>query len=217
VRKRLAGRTILIADDHRLFAEGLASLLHDEKGKTVIVTELAQVPVVLGTLDPDLLILDLAFGQESAIPLLRQLRVELPELPILVISASEEVVIVERVRETGAAYLAKSRAGADVTTVVKQLLAGKYHRPPQRPPRLRTAVSEVIGGVRLSHAHIDVLRLLRQGHSNSEIATLLGRAIKTVEAHVSEIYSRTGLGSRGRLMRWANENARALRGPRDGR
>ena len=206
----LAGRTVLIADDHRLFAEGLAALLRDQQCHSAIVTELDQISLVLkGTL-PDLLILDLAFGDVSAMSLLRQLREEQPELPILVITASEEVVIVERVRATGAEYLAKSRAGAEVVQLVHEILTGKHI--PQKVPIRRTSsrANATIGGIKLTRSHIAVLRLLRIGHSNAEIATTLGRTIKTVESHVSEIYARTGLNNRARLVRWANQHSWAL-------
>ena len=212
-----AARRVLIADDHRLFAEGLAALLKDKQYTTEIVTVLNEIVPMLDSFNPELLILDLAFRHDSAMPLLRQLRQERPELPILVISASEEIVMTERVRETGAAYLAKSRAGTDVVTMVEQLLTGKYVAPrgPSRPPLSPEGM--VVGGVSLADRHIKVLRLLRLGHSNLEIATILGRAPKTVEANVSELYGRTGLNSRGRLIRWANQHSRALRGPVDGR
>lgn len=216
MREGIAGRTVLIADDHRLFAEGLAALLRDQQCSTAIVTELAQVRLVLDTVRPDLLILDLAFGEESAMPLLRQLREARPELPMLVITASEEVVIVERVLETGAAYLAKSRAGADVTHTVEALLNSRYIPPKLPTRRASSRSSRLVGGVKLSRSHVEVLRLLRHGHSNTEIAAAIGRALKTVEAHVSEIYVRTGLTNRGHLMRWANKNARALGVPLDG-
>jgi DNA-binding NarL/FixJ family response regulator len=210
-----AGRTVLIADDHRLFAEGLAALLHDQHCHTIIVTVLDQLPATLDSARPDLLILDLAFGEESAMPLLRQLRTERPRLPILVITALEEVVIMERVRETGAAYLAKSRAGEDVAKLVEKLLTGRYVAPKPRSRRTTTPAFTIIGGVTLNRPQIETLRLLRLGHSNSEIAAAIGRSIKTVESHVTEMYARIGLKTRGHLIRWANQHARSLGGRLD--
>lgn len=212
----LAGRTVLIADDHRIFAEGVSALLRNQQCHTIIVTQLDQIPVVLTTATPDLLVLDLAFGEESAMPLLRELRAEQRRLPILVISASEEAVIAERVRDTGAAFLPKSRAGADVAQVVVDLLSGRYQPPKTLIRRTGSKTSALIGGVMLSRAHIEVLRLVRDGRTNIEIAATIGRAIKTVESHVSELYARTGLTTRGHLIRWANDHARALHTPTDG-
>jgi len=213
----LTGLSVLIADDHQLFAQGLAALLTDAGCTTGIVTALDEIVPALDASPPAFLILDLAFGDASAIPLLRQLRHERPELPILVISASEEVVIVERVRETGAGYLAKSQAGAEMVKAVELLLSGGVDSVKQRRPRRRRHAVQQIGGVQLNRSHVAVLQLLRQGLTNPEIATTLRRALKTVEAHVSQLYTRTGLHTRGHLIRWANEHAKALGGPVDGR
>lgn len=210
MKPSLAGRTIVIADDHRLFAEGVATLLRDHRAATIILTELGQIEPVLATTTPDLLVLDLAFGRTSAMPLLRELRKRLEQMPILVISASEESVIVERVRDTGAAYLAKSRAGADVVEVVQALLDGSYHPPRVKPRRSSTVTSATIGGIQLSRAQIEVLRQVQLGKTNVEISQQMGRAIKTIEAHLSELYARTGLATRGALMRWAIEHAKRL-------
>ncbi len=213
----LTGLSVLIADDHQLFAQGLAALLKDAGCTTEIVTALGEIVPMLDRTCPTLLVLDLAFGDASAIPLLRKLRQGRPELPILVISASEEVVIIERVRETGAAYLAKSQAGEEMVTAVQLLLSGKIHSEKQRMPRRRRHAVQQIGGVHLNRSHVAVLQLLRRGLTNHEIATTLNRALKTVESHISQLYTRTGLHTRGHLIRWANEHAKALGGPLDGR
>lgn len=207
---------ILIADDHRLFADGLAALLGDQGYQTEIVTELDRIEPVLATAPPDLLILDLAFADRSAMPLLRDLRARRPTLPILVISASEEGVLVERVRETGAAYIAKSRAASDVVGLVPRLLDGSY--VPPRPIRRRSSsrTSALIGGAKLTRAHIDVLKLIRLGDSNAEIAEKVGRTLKTVEGHVGELFARVGVHNRAHLIRWANDHARELHIPLDG-
>ncbi|MES2124024.1 MAG: response regulator transcription factor [Gemmatimonadota bacterium] len=212
----LSGRRVLIADDHLLFAEGLAALLRDQGCESDIVTSLAAIEPVIAAFPPDLLVLDLAFGSASAMPLLRVLRTSRPALPILVITALEERVVVERVQETGAAYLAKSKAGADVATIATALLDGSYRAPVSRMRRTGTAASRDIGGVHLSRARIEVLKLVRLGLTNPEIAERIGRTIKTVEGHMSELYSRLGLTTRGHLIRWANEHARELGLPRDG-
>lgn len=212
----LSGRRVLIADDHLLFAEGLAALLRDQGCESDIVTSIAAIEPVIAAAPPDLLILDLSFGNDSAMPLLRELRASRPALPILVITALEERVVVERVQETGAAYLAKSKAGADVATMATSLLDGSYRAPVPRMHRTGTAASRDIGGVHLSRARIEVLKLVRRGLTNSEIAERIGRTVKTVEAHMTELYSRLGLTTRGQVIRWANEHARELGVPRDG-
>lgn len=209
-----SSRKVLIADDHRLFAEGLAMLLREGKCLTEIETQLDAIGWRIDNERPDLLILDLAFGDESAMPLLRRLREERPKLPILVISASEEPVIIERVTATGAGYLAKSRAGMDLRRIVDGIFAGVLPAAPKPATRRRQLVGRgrgaIIGGVHLSRAQIVVLRLLHRGDSNNEIARQLNRAVKTVESHISELYNRTGLSTRGHLIRWANQHAKAL-------
>ncbi|MEO5799344.1 MAG: response regulator transcription factor [Gemmatimonadales bacterium] len=212
----LTGRTVLIADDHRLFAEGVALILREEGCSTIIVTEHDQILTTLSAMTPHLLVLDLAFGDESAMPLLLQIRQERRHLPILVISASEESVIVERVRDTGAAYLGKSEAGANVATVIAAIFAGTY-APPKTPARRSVSkTTQKIGTVNLNRLHVDVLRLVRQGRSNPEIAKHIGRAIKTVESHISILYARTGVANRAQLIRWANEHAKELHEPESG-
>lgn len=207
----LAGRTVVIADDHRLFAEGVASILRDQQCNTIIVTELEQIRPTIATSRPALLVLDLAFGEVSALPLLRELRATRKRLPILVISASEESVIVERVQETGAAYLPKSRAGADVAEVAEKLISGEYLSPQLKHIRSTAKASAVIGGVKLTRRQIRVLRFVQRGRTNVEISEVLARSVKTIEASMAELYARTGLSSRGALIRWANTQGNKLK------
>ncbi len=203
-------RHVLIADDHRLFADGLSRLLREGGYSVSIVNALHEVEAIVVDGKPDVVLLDLAFGHDSALPLLRTLRREHPQLPIIVVSAMEERVIIDSVLATGASYIAKSRASTDLRAALETVLAGGQVPRPHLNPLVGKFGARRIGTIQFTDQQIAVLAQLRDGDSNGEIAIALGRSIKSIEHHLAGIRQKIGLTTRGQLIRWAREHASEL-------
>ncbi len=201
---------ILVADDHQIFAEGIARILRDQGYIVSIVTQLSVLEGTLAAVRPDLLILDLSFGRDSALPLLKRLRIRRPSLRVIVLSARDESVIVEAVEQTGTAYLTKTLASTELLALVRVALTDgptpSVRAAGRIPPNL------IVGAVPLSRRHMQVLLGVHRGESNSEIADSLQVTRKAIEPHLRELRKRIGVGSRAELARWAQEHIEELRG-----
>lgn len=201
---------VLIADDHQLFAEGVARILRDHGFIVSIVTQLAVLEGTLAAVRPDLLILDLSFGKDSALPLLGQLRADLPALRIIVLSARDEVVIIQAVERTGTAYLTKTLAATEMLALVRMTLAGERPVPAVVPEQ--TPPHVIVGSVALSRRQVKVLVGVHRGGSNAEIAESMQVTSKAIEPHLRELRKRIGVNSRAELARWADEHIDELGG-----
>lgn len=201
---------ILVADDHQIFAEGIARILRDQGYIVSIVTQLSVLEGTLAAVCPDLLILDLSFGRESALPFLKQIRKRRPSLRVIVLSARDESVIVEAVEQTGTAYLTKTLASTELLALVSTALTDRptasVRAAGRIPPNL------IVGAVPLSGRHIQVLLGVHRGESNSEIADSLEVTRKAIEPHLRALRERIGVNSRAELARWAQEHIEELRG-----
>ncbi len=203
---------VLVADDHQIFAEGVARILRDHGHIVSIVTQLAVLEGTLAAVKPDLLILDLTFGRESAMPLLKRLRIELPSLRVIVLSARDEAVIIEAVERTGAAYLTKTLASTELLALVKTTLADRQPPVTVAPATDRAAPFVTVGAVSLSRRQIDVLLGVYRGGSNTEIAESMHVTRKAIEPHMRKLRKQIGVNSRAELARWAQEHIEELGG-----
>ncbi|MEO5826900.1 MAG: response regulator transcription factor [Gemmatimonadales bacterium] len=210
----MSGRVshVLVADDHQIFAEGVARILRDHGYIVSIVTQLAVLEGTLAAVKPDLLILDLTFGRESAMPLLKQLRTSVPSLRVIVLSARDEAVIVEAVEKTGTAYLTKTLASTELLALVKTTLADRQPPVTGVPPTDRATPFVIVGTVSLSRRQIDVLLGVYRGGSNMEIAELMHVTRKAIEPHLRKLRKQIGVNSRAELARWAEAHIEELRG-----
>lgn len=199
---------VLIADDHRLFGEGIARILKEAGYLTTIVTDLAGVEPAIAALQPDVLLLDLSFGKESALPMLRRLREQQPALRILVLTALNEGVIMQAVARAGAGYLSKSESPDAMVNAVDIALSGKRFR--RSADVVQVNSQRWVGGVLLTRKQITVLRAIYEGQSTGEIATALAVTVKSVDAHIHALRTRIGVRSRAEIIRWAQAHIAQL-------
>jgi DNA-binding NarL/FixJ family response regulator len=136
---------ILLADDHALVREGLKKILTEEFG-TVVYGEAENGKNVLDCIrkqDWDILLLDITMPGRSVFDLLRDLKRQVPALPILVLSMHPEEQFCLRVLESGAGgYLTKERAAREVVSAVKKVLAGEQYVSPCFAEKLALDVAE---------------------------------------------------------------------------
>lgn len=201
---------IIVADDHQLFAEGVSRILKANGYQVSIVIKLAALEAAISSICPDLLLLDLSFGAESAFPLLSHLRSSQPDLRIIVLTAHDEAVIVDAVEDTGSRYLPKSRASTDLLAAVKASLNDVPITPAQR--LVSVPAHRTIGAVPLTRRQIDVLLGLHGGSSSAEIGAAMGVSTKAIEPHLHALRLRIGVRSRAELVRWAEAHLAELRG-----
>ncbi|MGH8189806.1 MAG: response regulator [Steroidobacteraceae bacterium] len=189
---------LLVIDDHPVFRDGLAALLRQAAENTTVL----QAPECATALqlaaehdDLDAVFVDLMMPGMSGDLAVRELGKSRPELPVIVLSSSENPSDVRRALNAGAlGYIPKSASPQTLLSALKLVLTGNIYVPPLLA-HAATPVRDDDGNhdappalEQLTDRQLDVLRHLSTGLSNKEISARLGIAEKTVKAHVAAIF-----------------------------
>jgi two-component system nitrate/nitrite response regulator NarL len=200
---------LLLADDHTLFRQGLRRLLADHP-RLVVVGEAGSADEVLRqarALRPDIVLMDVHMPG-SGIEATRQLRAELPEIHVLVLTISEDEEDLRAALLAGAnGYLLKSSDFDQLLTSLDRLAAGHAAASPEiltklvqqlRQDEAPAAPARRRGEARreLSEREREILALIAQGASNRQIAQQLYLSENTVRTHLAHILEKLGLENR---------------------
>jgi two-component system, NarL family, invasion response regulator UvrY len=200
---------ILIVDDHALLRRGMISLLR-EHFKDVEFGECADsrqgfAAVLESTWD--LVILDISMPGRNGLDLIRDIRGEKPDLPILVVSAHAERDYAVRALKLGAAgYVSKQSAADVLVSAVKRVLSGGRY--------VSAALAELLAGSlsgatsdasheSLSNRELQVLKMIASGKTLKEIGSELALSEKTVATYRARISEKMGLPTNVDLTRYA--------------
>ena len=192
---------VVIADDHPLVRRALAEALERVLPGAEIaeVGSLAEATAALDRADTDLLLLDLQMPGMSGLASLTGLRSAYPAVPILVVSASEDPLIMREALEFGASgFLPKSAPVAEIGAAVTAILAGGLWLPEAASAAyLDDSESDLVARIaELTPQQRRVLMLLTDGKPNKQIAFELAVTEATVKAHLSQIFRKLGVRSR---------------------
>jgi DNA-binding NarL/FixJ family response regulator len=194
---------LLIADDHPLFRgalrEAVAGIFVD-----AAVTEAGTIEEVTEVLERggevDLILLDLSMPGVRGFSGLMYLRAQYPSLPIVVVSANDDPVVIRRCMEFGASgFIPKTLGIEALRAAIARVLQGEVWTPPDvdltRPSDAETTAL-VARLSTLTPQQVRVLMMLSGGLLNKQIAYELGVSEATVKAHVSAILQKLGVESR---------------------
>jgi len=189
---------ILIVDDHGVVREGLAALLRQAAADTLVLQAkdgAEALDVAESTSDIDAVLLDLSMAGLSGMPALVEFGKRHPDLPVIVLSSSEDPEDVRRALAAGAlGYVPKSASPKTLLSALQLVLQGNVYVPPLMldeagvPADGARSLRALSAPPRLTDRQIDVLKLLGNGLSNKEIANQLGLSEKTVKVHVTGIF-----------------------------
>ena len=188
--------TFLIADDHPMVRDALASALGQAFAGAAVVMAgtLSQAQIALEREpETDALLLDLDMPGMDGLTGLALLRSDHPTVPIIVVSAAREAAVIRRAYEFGAsAYIDKSASLQEIARIVRAVLDGEIFAPPEAGP----VDSFAQRAAQLTPQQWRVLALMVQGDQNKQIAHKLGVGEATVKAHVTVILRKLGVRSR---------------------
>lgn len=189
---------LLVVDDHPIVREGLVALLGQiEPGATVLQVGDAHRALALAHehADLDVVVLDLAMPGMGGLPAIAEFGRARPELPVVVVSASEDARDAREALAQGAlGYVPKSASQYTLLSAIRLVLNGDRYVPPlilDEAPAAQPAGAGADGGdgrLPLTDRQVDVLKRLSAGHSNKTIAIDLGLSEKTVKAHITAIF-----------------------------
>ncbi|HJZ49857.1 MAG TPA: response regulator transcription factor [Roseiflexaceae bacterium] len=189
---------ILIVEDQRIVREGLRAVLEDED-EIAIVGEAAngqEAIDLFARLQPDVVLMDLQMPVMDGPEATRRIRELSPEARILVLTtyATDEFIF-KALRAGAQGYLLKDASVDELLGAIRSVHAGQTLLAPAVAARLVVGVSAG-GPESLTPRELEVLTLIGQGHSNSEIAALLSIAPRTAKVHVQNILGKLGATNR---------------------
>ncbi len=203
---------IIIADDHAVVRKGLKQILLDEMLDAQIseATSAEQLLEIMRQQKFDLVISDISMPGRSGIDLLKQLHIDYPSLPVLILSMHPEAQYAMRALKAGAAgYLTKDTASEELVKAVRQILNGRKYISPS----LAELLAENVGGNInetshdiLSDREFEVMKLIATGKSISEIAEMLSISINTVSTYRSRVLEKMKLQTNADLTLYAVEH-----------
>jgi DNA-binding NarL/FixJ family response regulator len=212
----MAGRgkkkTVFIVDDHPLLRQGLALLINREQDLMVCgEAEEAQTAMTeIALKKPDILIADISLNGPDGLDLLKNLRTQYPNLPVLILSMHDESIYAERaLRARANGYIMKQEATEKVLVAVRRILGGDIYLSDRMANKL---LHQYISGTSadmktqlsaLSDRELEVFRLIGEGRSTRQIAEKLHLSIKTVETYQAHIKEKLSLQSGRELVQHA--------------
>jgi DNA-binding NarL/FixJ family response regulator len=198
-----AGTTIIIADDHPLFRGALRRAIEGLLPNAAVL-EAAGLDDLSETLSSrrgvDLVLLDLMMPGVQGFSGLIYLRAQQPDVPVVIVSATEDPVVIRRAVEFGASgFIPKSLDIDGIGNAIRLVLSGEVWVPPEVD--LDQAEDKEIADLvrrlaRLTPQQMRVLMMLSEGLLNKQIAYALSVSEATVKAHVSAILQKLGVDSR---------------------
>lgn len=195
--------TIIIADDHPLFRGALRQAIGSimPKARVIEANGMDDLHTALGhERDIDLILLDLTMPGVQGFSGLLSLRAQHPELPVVIVSATEEATVIRRAMEFGASgFIPKSIDIDSIGGAIGAVLAGDIWTPPDvdlSAAEDKETADLVRRLATLTPQQVRVLTMLSEGLLNKQIAYELSVSEATVKAHVSAILDKLGVDSR---------------------
>lgn len=202
----------MIADDHRVFREGIVSILENTEEIRVVAQaqDGKEVMEKLRKARPELILMDISMGEAGGIETTRLVKEQYPEIKILVLSMHSESSYIVRMLEAGASgYLLKDAGSAELINAIKAVAGGHTYFSSQVSA---TLVDQLVkgkkpperkAGVPLTRREIEVLRLIAEEYSNPEIADKLFISIRTVDTHRRNLVEKLGVKNTAGLVKYA--------------
>ena len=199
---------ILLADDHPVVRDGLAAMLATQADFEVIgeAGTGAEAVDLAALLRPDVVLMDLEMPVLDGIEAIRQLRVAVPSVQVVVLTAFDTDERILGALQAGAqGYLLKGAPRAEIFAAIRTVGAGGALIPPVVASKLLRQVRAAEQPDALTAREKEVVGLVAAGLANREIADRLSLSERTVKFHVSSILSKLGAKNRTEAVRLARE------------
>ena len=203
---------VLVADDHKLFRQGLISLIKTRGDEVEVVGEAAtgqEVVKAAEELHPDVVLMDIYMPQGDGLQATKEIRERFSDIAVVMLTSSEEDEhLYEAVKLGASGYLLKSLDANELFDLLRGITRGEAAMTRAMAARLLKSVANQatnsdLGQEALTNREIDVLRLVAQGFSNPQIAETLCISINTVKSHLKNILEKLQLENRTQAATYA--------------
>ncbi|HEX2833922.1 MAG TPA: response regulator transcription factor [Thermoanaerobaculia bacterium] len=200
---------VFLIDDHGVLRQGLR-LLIDAEADMAVVGEAERGRGACGAVQraggADVIIVDISMPDTTGAQVAAELRAAFPTTKIVALTRHAEKAYVQQMLQNGAdAYVLKQTAGDALLTAIRTTMRGGTYLDPAVAGKVVDAGSPVrgAGAGEVTPREREVLTMVAWGHTNKEIASVLGITVKTVETHKMNAMQKLELASRAELVRYA--------------
>jgi DNA-binding NarL/FixJ family response regulator len=203
---------ILLVDDHPITRQGVAALINQEENLAVCgeADSAAKAMDLIPLLKPDMAVVDISLKSTSGIELVKNLKVQFPRLPILMMSMHDESLYAERALRAGAkGYIMKQEASERILTAIHRVLSGELYLSDKiKEKMLHNLVDKKKDGSgfsidALSDRELEVFQLIGNGFSTRQIAGRLHLSVKTIDSYREHLKVKLHLNSGSELVQHA--------------
>jgi DNA-binding NarL/FixJ family response regulator len=196
-------KRVLVAEDHQMLREGLKAILADREDLEIVGEAVDGIEALrqVKRLKPDLMLLDLSMPRMNGLSVLLDAKAYQPEIKILVLTIHQSEAYVMETFEAGAdGYCSKNDSRQELLVAIDSVLAGRIYLSPLIAGDVlhgflaeRSAQSSETAWDAVTQREKEILKLLAEGYTNSEIADMLFISVKTVEKHRSNLMAKLDL------------------------
>jgi DNA-binding NarL/FixJ family response regulator len=199
---------VLLADDHRMFAEGLRSVLADEFELLEIVEDGLAMIEAAKRLRPDVIVADITMPRLNGIEALERLRGDLPDVRVVFLTMHKDVTYARRALAAGAmGFVLKHSAMTELVLALRAALEGRTFIAPALAGDLLRLTTRVPGTpdpvAAVTPRQREILQLLTEGKSAKQIAATLDISARTVEFHKYTLMESVGAKNTAELIHFA--------------
>jgi DNA-binding NarL/FixJ family response regulator len=203
---------VLIADDHKLFRQGLISLIKTREDMFEVIGEAEtgdEAIRLAGQLHPDVILMDIYMPHLDGLQAAKEIRMRFPDIAIVMLTSSErDGHLYEAVQLGVAGYLLKSLDATELFDLLDGVTQGEAAMTRAMATRLLKGVANRLvddhrGEQSLTERELLVLRLVARGASNPEIAEALSISVNTVKSHLKNILEKLQLQNRTQAATYA--------------
>ncbi|MFO7943786.1 MAG: response regulator transcription factor [Anaerolineales bacterium] len=191
---------VMLVDDHEMVRKGLALFLKafDDMELVSEAASGSEAVQLCSELQPDVVLMDLAMPEMDGVDTTRAIRQKFPQIQVIALTSFKEEKLVKNALEAGAiAYLLKDVSADKLARAIRKAHAGRATLSPDATQALvQSSNQPPIPGQDLTEREREVLDLLVEGLTNTQIAEKLTVSPSTIKSHVSSILSKLGVDTR---------------------
>ena len=208
----------MIVEDHPLFRERLALLINKEADMEVCgeADNIREAMEVIQATQPDAAVVDITLKGSSGLELLKDLKAQSIELPVLVLSMHDESLYAERAIRAGArGYITKDEASDKVMMAIRKVMGGEIYLSEGTTSRILKNITDGKSSVdapalsNLTDRELEVFQLIGKGKTTREIAETLSLGLTTIDTYRARIKEKLNIRNATELIHQATDWARS--------